>query len=76
MERRELLIFMQPQIISGEPSRAAAAADTESRYKVADALREFADGPEVLPSKYSSKESLPEPTTQTNRQGLRYPTRR
>ncbi len=76
VERRELLIFMQPQIISGEPSRAAAAADTESRYKVTQPLREFADGPEVLPSKYSSKDALPEPTTQTNRSGLRYPTRR
>lgn len=76
VERRELLIFMQPQIINGESDRHAAAADTESRYEVSKSLREFADGPEVLPSRYSSKGALPEPTTQSNRSGLRYPTRR
>ena len=80
VERRELLIFMQPRIITNDASRAAAGADTESRYQVTQPLREFADGPEVLPSRYSSKGAIPEPviepTTQNNRQGLRYPTRR
>lgn len=77
VERRELLIFMQPQIIAGEDSRRAAAHDTESRYEVAPALREFADGPEVLPSRHSSKGGVVAPVAPSNsRSGLRYPTRR
>ncbi len=78
VERRELLIFMQPKIITGELSRQSAAADTESRYKVDKPLREFADGPGVLPSReYSSKDQIPAPAIQNKRHSrLRYPTRR
>lgn len=76
VDRRELLIFMQPQIINNDETLRAAQRDTESRYDVAQPLHEFGDGPEVLPSKYSSKGGLAEPTTQSNRSGLRNPTRR
>jgi general secretion pathway protein D len=81
-ERRELLIFMQPQIITGESSRRAAAADTESRYKVTPALRDFADG--VLPGKAGSHTAAPTKKssskggipTASKRPSLRYPSRR
>jgi len=83
VDRRELLIFIQPKIIDGDPSQQAAQADMENRYKVAPPTRDFADG--VLPSKpatrtvaprkpqTSSKATVP---TATKRPGLRYPTRR
>jgi len=90
VDRRELLIFMQPEIISGEESRQRAQADTEGRYKVTKPLLDFADGGDILPSRpsdsnYSAKGSIPEsspqqPTTNSNssstKPGLRYPTRR
>lgn len=77
VDRRELLIFMQPRIISGPETQQAAQADMEGRYKVSKPLKDFADGDAVLPSKYSSKGGIPAPTSyNNNRQGFKYPTRR
>jgi len=80
VERRELLIFMQPRIISGEGDRHLAQRDMENRYKVTNPLKKFADGDNVLPSKrggsYSSKGEIPRAVPQRVRGSLRYPTRR
>lgn len=81
VDRRELLVFIQPKIISGDESRHEAQSDMERRYDVAKPTREFADG--VLPKKPSSKKVAPRkkssksniPTT-SQRPYLRYPTRR
>ncbi len=48
-DRSELMIFIQPSIISGDLSRDAVQVDMDSRYKVADDLHRMADGPGVLP---------------------------
>jgi general secretion pathway protein D len=90
VDRRELLIFMQPTIISGEENRQRAQADTERRYKVTKPLLDFADGGDILPSRksgsnYSAKGNIPESSPQrstknsnssSTKSGLRYPTRR
>ena len=90
VDRRELLIFMQPEIISGEESRERAQADTEGRYKATKPLLDFADGGDILPSRnsgsnYSAKGSIPKAAPQrstknsnssSTKPGLRYPTRR
>jgi type II secretion system protein D len=77
VNRRELLIFMQPSIISGDSTRDAAQRDMENRYKVSPALKDFADGEDVLPTKkYSSKGEIPKARYQNARPSLRYPTRR
>lgn len=76
VDRRELLIFMQPRIIADQDALDAAQGDTESRYDVASPLREFADGPEVLPSRYDAKGGVSDAPTPAPRSGLRNPTRR
>ena len=47
--RSELMVFIQPSIVSNERSLNAVQADMDSRYKVADRAHTFADGPGVLP---------------------------
>jgi len=78
VDRSELLIFIQPTIVSGEQSQHAAQADMERRYKVAPAARDFADG--VLPGKEGSRTAKPSPQTSiptaSKRPTMRYPTRR
>lgn len=85
VDRRELLVFIQPTIIDGDSTQRAAQDDMERRYDVAPATRDFADG--VLPPKkarsrasapprrrsHSSKGGIP---AATRRPVLRYPTRR
>jgi type II secretion system protein D len=48
-EREELLIFIQPRIISDTASLYGGQVDIENRYKLEDENREFIDGPAVLP---------------------------
>lgn len=48
-EREELLIFIQPRIISDTSSLYGGQVDIENRYKLEDENREFIDGPAVLP---------------------------
>ena len=48
-DRSELLVLMQPQVVKNDRSLNAVQADMDSRYKVSPKLREFADGPGVLP---------------------------
>ena len=82
VDRRELLIFIQPTIITGNVSQRAAQADIERRYDVAPATRDFADG--VLPGKAGSRAAVPTKKsnpkgvipTASKRPSLRYPTRR
>lgn len=83
VDRRELLIFIQPRIISGDSSQSAAQADMESRYKGARSTRDFADG--VLPGKPAARTAAPRKSRPSAKQtipaaskrpGLRYPTRR
>ena len=85
VERRELLVFIQPRIVTGEASQEEAQSDMERRYDVSSAAREFADG--VLPGKpqdpgveksqqavrTSAKKTIP---PASKRPYLRYPTRR
>ena len=56
--REELLIFLQPSIITSRSSLDAAQADVNRRYKAGHDTRNFADGPEALPAPNSSKASL------------------
>ncbi|MGB2559800.1 MAG: secretin N-terminal domain-containing protein [Akkermansiaceae bacterium] len=58
VERRELLVFIQPQIVGGEVSQVNVQRDMESRYDVAPATREFAGG--MLPTKPASTEKAGE----------------
>ena len=81
VERRELLVFIQPKIVDGQASQDEIQNDMESRYDVAPAAREFADG--VLPAKpvtaEDSKElKMPEKSipSASKRPDLNYPTRR
>jgi type II secretion system protein D len=48
-DRSELLVLMQPQVVKNDRSLNAVQTDMDSRYKVSPKLREFADGPGVLP---------------------------
>lgn len=81
VNRRELLIFIQPKIVGGDDDQYEAQADMESRYKGSGATRDFADGvlpgrpkPKVAaPRKSGSKRTIP---TAGKRPYLRYPTRR
>lgn len=57
VDRRELLIFIQPRIVSGEASQHKAQADMERRYDVAKPTRDFADG--VLPRKLGKRKASP-----------------
>jgi type II secretory pathway component GspD/PulD (secretin) len=82
VERRELLVFIQPKIVGGHTSQLDVQEDMERRYDVAPSAREFADG--VLPAKPSSepapsqnsqpqKKSIP---SASKRPDIKYPTRR
>lgn len=59
-EREELLIFIQPRIISNSDSLYEGQADIENRYKMEEENREFIDGPAVLPAKGSIQEPVNE----------------
>jgi type II secretory pathway component GspD/PulD (secretin) len=48
VNRNELIIFIQPQIIRDERSMDASNRDMDRRYKMSDEIRAF-DGPGVLP---------------------------
>jgi len=81
VERRELLVFIQPKIVGGTNSQYDVQQDMERRYEVAPAAREFADG--LLPEKQSNSGASPEPKTPkksipsaSERPDLNYPTRR
>lgn len=47
--RSELMVFIQPSIVSSDRSLNDLQADMDARYKVANKTRTFADGPGVLP---------------------------
>ncbi len=81
VERRELLVFIQPKIVGGTNSQYDVQQDMERRYEVAPAAREFADG--LLPEKpsdsgVSSKPKTPKKSipSASERPDLNYPTRR
>ena len=83
VDRRELLIFIQPKIINGDSSQREAQSDMERRYSGSAATRDFADG--VLPGKPKTRTAAPRKTapsskatipTSSKRPGIRYPTRR
>jgi len=81
VERRELLVFIQPKIVGGTNSQYDVQEDMERRYEVAPAARSCADG--LLPEKPVSREVAPEPKTPkksipsaSKRPDLNYPTRR
>lgn len=48
--RDELLVFIQPSIVSDDYSLNSLQTDFDGRYKVAPDARTFADGPSVLPA--------------------------
>jgi general secretion pathway protein D len=48
-DRSELMVFIQPSIVSNDRSLNAVQADMDSRYKAAARVHTFADGPGVLP---------------------------
>lgn len=48
-DRSELLIFIQPSIVSDNRTLDAAQVDMDSRYKTAPETRRFSEGPGVLP---------------------------
>lgn len=50
-ERSELMIFIQPRIISSPDSLYDAQVDMDGRYSLADDSRDFAEGPAVLPNR-------------------------
>jgi len=49
LRRSELMVFIQPSIVSNERSLNNVQADMDSRHLVSSAARTFADGPGVLP---------------------------
>lgn len=49
-ERAELLVFIQPSIVSHRSSLDNVQMDTDARYRITDNIRRFADGPGVLPA--------------------------
>jgi type II secretion system protein D len=79
VDRRELLIFIQPQIVVGEESQQQAQSDMERRYNASKPTRDFADG--ILPEKPRSQATVPDKQAPaipaaSQRPYLRYPTRR
>ena len=82
-DRRELLIFIRPEIVSGKESLNRVESDIEGAFDVAKPTREFGDSgvlpkrskksKSVAPRKQSSKKSIP---AVSKRPYLRYPTRR
>jgi type II secretion system protein D len=48
-DRSELMVFIQPSVVQNDRSLDAVQSDMDNRYKVSPKVREFADGPGVLP---------------------------
>ena len=48
-DRTELMVFIQPSVVQNDRSLSAVQTDMDSRYKVSERTRQFADGPGVLP---------------------------
>ncbi|MEX1048067.1 MAG: secretin N-terminal domain-containing protein [Akkermansiaceae bacterium] len=48
-DRSELMVFIQPSIVSNDRSLNSVQADMDARYKASPNIRDFADGPGVLP---------------------------
>ncbi len=48
-DRSELMVYIQPSIVKNDRSLDAVQSDMDARYKVSGRVREFADGPGVLP---------------------------
>jgi general secretion pathway protein D len=55
IDRDELMIFIQPSIVSGSNSRDYVQADMDSRYNVSGPARTFADGSVLPPLDQSSE---------------------
>lgn len=51
VERSELLVFIQPQIVGGDDSLSRVQDDMKGRFDVAPATIEFAQGQGILPDK-------------------------
>ncbi len=47
--RAELMVFIQPSIVNSDRSLNDLQSDMDARYKVSKKVREFGDGPGVLP---------------------------
>lgn len=50
ISRDELLVFIQPSVVSDDYSMNSLQTDFDGRYKVAPDARQFSDGPGVLPA--------------------------
>ncbi|MGL5017180.1 MAG: secretin N-terminal domain-containing protein [Luteolibacter sp.] len=48
-DRSELMVFIQPSVVNNDRSLGSVQADMDSRYKGSQRVRDFADGPGVLP---------------------------
>ncbi|MGL4401515.1 MAG: secretin N-terminal domain-containing protein [Luteolibacter sp.] len=48
-DRSELMVFIQPSVVNNDRSLGSVQADMDSRYKASPRVRDFADGPGVLP---------------------------
>ncbi len=48
-DRTELMVFMQPSVVSNASTLNAVQIDMDARYKVSGNVRELADGPDTLP---------------------------
>jgi type II secretion system protein D len=48
-DRSELMVFIQPSVVNSDRSLGSVQADMDSRYKGSPRVRDFADGPGVLP---------------------------
>jgi type II secretory pathway component GspD/PulD (secretin) len=48
-DRSELMVFIQPSVVNNDRSLNSVQEDMDARYKVSPRVREFADGPGVLP---------------------------
>lgn len=90
-DRTELMVFIQPSIVTSNRSLSDVQADMDARYKVAPRSREFADGTGVLPglndvpqveekgkggSTYKASTSQPAAGPNTMKPSLRPPHRR
>jgi type II secretion system protein D len=90
-DRTELMVFIQPTIVTSNRSLSDVQADMDARYKVAPRSRDFADGTGVLPglndvpqveekgkggSTYRASTSQPATGPSTMKPSLRPPHRR
>lgn len=48
-DRSELMVFIQPSVVTNDRSLDSVQSDMDSRYKVSGKVRDMADGPGVLP---------------------------